>query len=111
VLDGNHDVGVFMRDSSDNLFSDVLIRDSGSAGLFLAEVLGDPSKPASGNTFTGMVVANSGVDMAKRGEGMLVNDDSCVDNLLDGVQFVGNRVGGLSESSPGLVHVGDVVTR
>lgn len=111
VIEGNADVGVFMRDSSDNLFSDVLVRDSGSFGLFLAEVLNEPAKPASGNTFTGMVVAGSGQDLTRGGYGMNVANDSCVDNLLDGVQFVDNRAGGLLESSPGLVQVGDVITR
>jgi hypothetical protein len=111
VIEGNGDVGVFMRDSSDNLFSDVLIRDSGSHGLFLAQVDADTTKPASGNTFAGMVVAGSGQDPARGGHGMRVNDASCVDNLLAATQFVGNRDGGLSEATPGLVQTTPTITR
>jgi hypothetical protein len=111
VLEGNGDVGIFMRDSSDNLFSDLLIRESGSHGLFLAQVDADTTKPASGNTFTGMVVAGSGQDPMRGGHGMRVNDASCVDNLVVSTQFVGNRDGGLSEATPGLVQTSATITR
>jgi hypothetical protein len=111
VIENNGDVGVFMRNSSDNVFSDVLIRGSGSHGLFLAQVDTDTTKPASGNTFTGVVVADSGQNLAKGGHAMRVNDISCIDNLVVASQFVGNRDGGLSEASPGLVQTSAVITR
>lgn len=97
VLAGNGKQGIFMRDSRDNLFQGLQIRDSGEDGLFLAQVEGDPAAPASGNTFSGMVVSNS------TRAGMRVNDASCVDNLVIGSQFVGNIGGCISEVVPGLV--------
>jgi len=111
VIEGNGDVGIFMRNSSDNLFSELLIRNSGSYGLFLAQVNADTTKPASGNTFTGMVVADSGQNPMKGGHGMRVNDVSCTNNLVVATQFVGNRDGGLSEASPGLVQTSATITR
>jgi hypothetical protein len=111
VIEGSGDVGVFMRDSSDNLFSDLLIRDSDNHGLFLAQVEADTTKPASGNTFTGMLVAGSGQDSGKGGFGMRVNDASCVDNLVAATQFAGNRDGGVSEATPGLVTTSGTITR
>jgi hypothetical protein len=110
VLARNNDVGIFMRDSADNLFKGLQIRDSGSFGMFLAQVEADATKPAAGNTFVGLVVSRSGRNPAKGGAGMRVNDASCVDNLVDGAQFVGNRDGGISEPFPGLVQeVGTIV--
>ena len=32
-----------------------------------------------------------------------MNDASCVDDLVDGAQFVGNRDGAISQPVPGLV--------
>jgi hypothetical protein len=102
VIAGNGDNGVFMRDSRDNMFAELEIRDSANHGLFLAQVDADTSKPASGNTFVGMVVSGS-ANFAMR-----VNDPSCVDYLVVGSQFIGS---GLSEASAGLVQVFGTITR
>jgi hypothetical protein len=96
VMTNNGRQGIFMRDSRDNLFSDIQIRDSGAQGLFLAQVDGDATKPAAGNTFHGLVVADSAQ------AGMQVNDASCVNNVVIGAQFIGNQVC-ISEAIPGLV--------
>jgi hypothetical protein len=69
------------------------------------------TKPATGNTFIRMVVAGSGKNPAKRGAGMRVNDASCLNNLVVGSQFVGNREGGISEPFPGLVQVFGTIVR
>ncbi len=112
VLAANGDVGIFMRDSSDNLFTDVAIRDSGSYGAFLAQVDGDTTKPASGNTFSSMMISRSSQGPGTGdGYGMRVNDASCTDNLVVGSQFVDNPDGDISEPSPGLVERSAVITR
>jgi hypothetical protein len=78
--------------------------------MFLAQVDTDATKPAAGNTFVGLVVSGSGRNPAKGGTGMHVNDASCVNNLLVGVQFVGNRDDAISQPVPGLVQeVGTIV--
>jgi hypothetical protein len=105
VIAASGSVGVFMRDSRDNLFSNLRVRDSAEHGLFLAQVDGDPSKPAAGNTFEGVLVSGSG------GAGVRVNDASCVDNVLGGAQLVGNAGGGVSEAVPGLLHQHAVMVR
>lgn len=110
VLARNNDVGVFMRDSADNLFQGLQIRDSGSFGMFLAQVEADATKPAAGNTFVGLVISRSGRNPAKGGAPIRVNDSSCVNNLVDGAQFVDNREPGISQPFPGLVQeVGTIV--
>lgn len=110
VLADNKDVGVFMRDARDNIFSAVRVRDSGSHGMFLAEN-DQNSKPALGNTFTGMVISGSGQDLTKGGFGIRVNDASCTHNLVVATQFIGNRDGDVSEATPGLVTKEASITR
>jgi Right handed beta helix region len=111
VLAGNKDVGIFMRDSVDNLFQGLQIRDSGSFGMFLAQVESDATKPAAGNTFVGLVISRSGRNESKGGAPIRVNDASCVDNLVAGAQFVANRDPGISQPFPGLVHEFGTIVR
>jgi hypothetical protein len=102
---GNGLVGVFMRDSQDNVFYGLQVRNSGEHGIFLAQVDSDTTKPASGNTFTGCVVS------ASAGAGLAVNDASCINNLAVGCQFIGNQAGCVSEATPGLLHQTGTVCR
>ena len=104
VLSGNGSVGIFMRDSRDNVLSNLQIRGSAQHGIFLAQVDTDTNTPASGNTFIGCVIANSG------GAGLRVNNDSCTSNILSASQLIGNAAG-FSESTPGLLNVSAVITR
>jgi len=97
VIVDNAKVGIFMRDSKDNFFHGFQIRNSGEHGIFLAQVENDATKPAQGNTFSGIVVSNSA------GAGIRVNDASCVNNLIVSSQFVGNNGGCISEAVQGLV--------
>lgn len=110
-IDRSSDVGVFMRDSSDNTFTGVRIRDSGSFGIFLAQVDADTSTPAAANTFSGLVVTRSGRDTERGGHGMRVNDESCVDNVVVASRFIDNRDGAISEARPGLVRESGTIER
>lgn len=94
-----------MRDSRNNVFHGLQIRDSGQHGVFLAQVDTDATKPAAGNTFTALVVSGSG------GAGLRVNDASCVSNVVCVAQLVGNSGGGISEATPDLVQVCGVISR
>jgi len=105
VIVGSRGVGIFMRDSRDNLFVALQIRNSGDHGVFLAQVDTDPTAPASGNTFSDIVVSGSA------GAGLRVNDASCVNNLVTGSQFIGNSGGCISEAVPGLVQVTGTICR
>lgn len=97
VIANNGKVGIFMRDSRDNIFKGLQIRNNGEHGVFLAQVDTDATKPASGNTFIGLVVSGS------NGAGLRANDPSCIGNSVIGSQFVGNSQGCISEASTGLV--------
>ena len=97
IITGSGSVGIFMRDARDNLFHGLQIRNSGQHGIFLAQVDTDATKPAAGNTFSGVIVSGS------QGAGFRVNDLSCVSNIVTGAQFIGNSGGCISEASPGLV--------
>lgn len=105
VINGSGTVGIFMRDSRENVFQGLQIRDSRQHGLFLAQVDNDATKPASGNTFTGIVVSGSG------GAGMRVNDSSCINNVVVASQFIGNLGGCISEAVPGLVQTSQTICR
>jgi hypothetical protein len=104
VLADNGKQGIFMRDSRDNLFSNIQIRQSGEQGLFLAQVDANTNTPAAGNTFQGLVVTGSGL------AGIRVNNVSCVDNLIVGAQFIDNAEC-VSEAAPGLVSQFSVICR
>jgi len=97
VIASNAKVGIFMRDSRDNVFKGLQIRNSGEHGVFLAQVDTDTAKPASGNTFIGLAVSGS------KGAGLRANDLSCVSNSVIGSQFIANTQGCISEASTGLV--------
>ena len=94
-----------MRDSHENIFSALQVRDSDEHGIFLAQVDTNPGTGAAGNTFTGLNVSGSG------GAGLRANDPSVVDTLLDSAQLFANDGGCVSESDPGQVTVGDVICR
>jgi len=99
VLAGNGKQGIFMRDSRDNLFHGIQIRNSGEQGVFLAQVDADATTPAVGNTFIGLTVSGSA------SAGFRVNNPSCVDNSLSNSQFVGNAGGCISDATLGRLHV------
>ncbi len=98
-------VGIFMRDSRDNVFHGIQIRNSREHGVFLAQVDTDTTTPASGNSFSGLVVSGSG------GAGLRANDLSVVDNLVADSQFIGNAGGCISEVAPGLVQAFGTICR
>jgi hypothetical protein len=111
VIAENGDVGVFMLDAHDNVFSELRIRDSGSHGMFLSAAnVGDPTTCASGNTFTGMVISGSGQKPAGDGFGMWVANADCTNNLVCAAQFVGNRGEDIQPPS-GRVQICDVIKR
>lgn len=97
TITDNKTVGIFMRDSLDNSFTNLHIRDNVQHGIFLAQVNSEIATAATGNTFTGVVIARSG------GVGVVANDASCVNNMLVGAQFIDNKHGCLSEAATGLV--------
>jgi hypothetical protein len=98
-------VGIFMRYSNGNLFEGIKIRNSGQYGVFLAQVDGDETKPASGNTFLGLRISESMLAAFR------VNDESCVDNLVCSCQFVNNKGGTISEARAGLIQVCGNISR
>ncbi len=105
VISGSGTVGIFMRDSVDNVFHGLQIRNSAQHGIFLAQVDSDPVTAASGNTFEAMVVSTSGA------YGLRANDASVVNTLLLDSQFVGNTGECISEAVQGQVHVSSIVCR
>jgi hypothetical protein len=110
ALIANHKLGIFMRYSQNNTFSSFQIRKSGEHGIFLAQVDTDASKPAISNSFSGMIITDSGTvydDNPNSGQataaGIRINDTSCLSNILCSSQMAGNKGGGISEATPGLL--------
>ncbi|MGH9266825.1 MAG: right-handed parallel beta-helix repeat-containing protein, partial [Acidimicrobiales bacterium] len=98
-------VGIFMRKSRENVFDSLQVRDSREHGIFLSQVDLDTTTPATGNSFTGVVVAGSA------GRGIWVNDASDVNNLLAGAQLVSNAAGCVFEAVAGLLLQSAVLCR
>jgi hypothetical protein len=93
----SNDLGIFMRQSHDNLFSGVTICCSGHDGVFMAQAGGwtamgwklFPGTECTGNRFTNLRVQQCG------GTAVRVNNDSCTNNILIGAVFLDNAKGGL----------------
>lgn len=105
TINASKSVGIFMRDSLDNSFTNLHIRNSAQHGIYIAQVDTDPTKAATGNTFSSVVITGSG------GMGILVNDASCVNNMMVGTQFVDNKEGCFSEAHSGLVENVGIICR
>ena len=105
TISGNRSVGIFMRDSIDNSFTNLHIRNNAQHGIFIAQVDADPSKAATGNTFSSLVISGSG------GLGLLVNDASCINNMIVAAQFIDNKAGCFSEANAGLTENLGVICR
>ena len=101
----NNNLGIFMRDSTNNTFNGLVIHRSHDHGIFLAQVDNDAATPAARNTFTAMTVSESG------GSGLRANDASVVDNAVTAAQFTANAGGCVSEAVPGQVHQSSVICR
>lgn len=95
----NNDLGIFMRQSRDNIFDRVTIKQSHHHGIFMAEAgLSTatgwkllPGSACTGNTFKKLVIAHCG------GSGFRINDVGCTNNILIGGEFLENAQGGLSQ--------------
>lgn len=96
-LINNGTVGVFARDSRNNVFANLTIRSSVRHAIFLAQVDMDNSTPATGNLFANCLLADSG------GAGIRVNDLSCRNNELRACRFENNAQGDVSEATAGLL--------
>jgi hypothetical protein len=83
VLSGN-DLGIFMRDARDNVFSGLTIRQSRRHGVFMAQAAAltktgwqlCPGTECTGNRFGGLQITDC------MGMPFLVNDASCTNNLF-----------------------------
>lgn len=93
VLTGN-DVGVFMRDSRDNVFSSLDIRANRSHGVFVAQWPARPTTACTGNRFLGLVVRRCG------GAAVRINDLTCINNIFPGAQFFGTGHDGVWQAKP-----------
>jgi hypothetical protein len=104
VLTGD-DLGIFMRQSRDNVFKDVTIQHSRHDGVFMAKTAVQtaegwrllPGSECTGNTFCNLLIAHCG------GKAFVVNDAGCDHNIISGGQFLDNTQGGLFQAAPNLV--------
>jgi hypothetical protein len=106
VLTGN-DLGIFMRQSSGNVFQGVTIQQSRHHGVFMAETAVCtaagwhllPGTECTGNTFGRLLIAHCG------GKGFVVNDAGCKRNTIYDGQFADNTQGGLCQAEANQVAV------
>jgi hypothetical protein len=104
VLTAN-DLGIFMRQSSSNVFAGVTIQQSRHHGVFMAQTGVKsasgwrllPGTECMGNIFNKLQISHCG------GKAFQVNDAGCVGNIIYGGQFVDNTQGGLFQVAPNLV--------
>ncbi len=92
-IEHNGDVGLFMRDSSANLFEDLTIADSGNHGIFLGQA-DDETSCANDNEFLNLSVLRS------FHSGFQLNN-ACPGNRLTGAaHFEKNREACITEATP-----------
>jgi len=95
----NNDLGIFMRQSCGNSFTNLTIRHSRHHGVFMAQTGAasntgwklEPGTECAGNDFSDLTISNSG------GKAFVVNDPSCTNNVLNQCRFEDNSKGGLSQ--------------
>jgi hypothetical protein len=100
-----NDLGIFMRESCDNQFHNISIRDSRHYGVFMAHTEKQteggwqpvPQTECVHNSFTNLVAINCG------SAAFHVNDNICTNNVISGAQFHDNVQGRLSLARPDLV--------
>jgi polygalacturonase len=97
LLEHNGAQGIFMRESSSNVFQNLTIRYNGAQGVFVAQVDKDASKTCQDNIFSGLRCEHMG------GEAFRVNDVSCTGNILAHSVFNHNPRGDVSEAAEGLL--------
>jgi hypothetical protein len=103
----NDDVGIFMRQSRDNVFEGVTIHQCRHYGVFMAEALVRtaigwqlcPETACTGNIFSALLISHCG------GKAFLVNDPGCIGNTIYAGQFLDNTLGGLFQAAANLVSV------
>jgi parallel beta-helix repeat protein len=108
-LEGN-DLGIFMRDSRDNRFSNLTIRKNRDFGVFMAQAFEtldrgpqpEPETECTDNSFIGLV------DLKNGRAAFRVNDVSCTNNVIIDPQWGGSvrTLGALAVSTP----IPDLVT-
>lgn len=89
VLAAN-DLGVFMRDSRNNVFEGLTIRDSHRHGVFVAQAAAPTAQgwqlvsgtECTGNRFTRVQMTHCGV------QPFLIHDTSCTGNVVSGLQLL-----------------------
>jgi hypothetical protein len=102
VLSGN-DLGIFMRQSRDNVFKGLTIQKCRHHGVFMAQTFVGtvagwqpcPGSECAGNTFDNLLVAHCG------GKGFLVNDATCTNNVICGGRFADDAP--VAQAVPNLV--------
>ncbi|HEV2455428.1 MAG TPA: right-handed parallel beta-helix repeat-containing protein [Verrucomicrobiae bacterium] len=105
VLESN-DLGIFMRDSRKNRFSNMTIRNNHDFGVFMAQAFEtvdrgpqpQPDTQCTDNSFIGLV------DLKNGRAAFRVNDISCTNNIIIAPQF-GGSVRALSTPTPDLVTI------
>ena len=106
VLTAN-DLGIFMRESCDNQFLNISIRDSRHYGVFITHAEKQtedgwqpvPQTECVHNSFTNLSAINCG------SAAFWVDNNMCTNNVIIGAQFHDNVQGGLSPARPDLVTV------
>ncbi len=93
----NGSQGVFMRDSNENTFRNLYLRDNGEQGVFVAETREIPGTACRENRFERLTVTGN------KTQGIRVNDASCVGNVIADSRIAGNTLENLSLAGPGLL--------
>ena len=107
----DNDLGVFMRRSNSNQFSDITIRRSHHDGVFMAQWVGCspngwrliPQTECAENHFSGLEIYDC------RGVAFRVHDAACINNVIEDGIFSGNLNGGLVQAGANLVRIQDVL--
>jgi hypothetical protein len=106
-----NNLGVFMRESCDNLFQGLTIFKSRNDGVFIAQADAPtengwrlrPGTQCTGNSFEQLTVDDCG------GRAFQVNNASCSNNAITGARFLGNLRGGLGQPDGEVVKVSALV--
>lgn len=95
--------GIFMRDSVENRFENLIIRDNGEQGIFVAETREIAGSSCRKNIFDRVTVTGNGT------QGIRINDASCIGNRISNSKVSGNKLEDISLAAEGLLIGADAV--
>ena len=93
TLELNGSQGVFMRDAVGNQFRNLVIKNNGQQGIFIAQTESMPATACIKNSFIKLTITDN------KGHGIRINYASCTENVVTASRFFNNNGISISDAT------------